>query len=76
LGVDNLLARPCDPVLQGMLEDNLDMVIKYIRSYPEESTGRIIFSNNALSIIEYSELKQHERSQFTEVILLQYESLF
>jgi UDP-N-acetylglucosamine pyrophosphorylase len=47
MGVDNILTKPCDPLLIGMMKgidgkNPLDMVSKYVDSFPGEKTGRIV----------------------------------
>lgn len=68
MGVDNLMAKPVDPVLIGMMKGvkgefgGLDLVAQYVKPIKdskgkEESVGRICFKNNLPSVVEYTDLK-------------------
>lgn len=65
MGVDNLLAKPIDPIQIGMLRGldsefkyGKDVVVKYVESSdPSEKVGRLCTNNKLPSVIEYKDFK-------------------
>ncbi|MDR2732935.1 MAG: UTP--glucose-1-phosphate uridylyltransferase, partial [Fibromonadaceae bacterium] len=57
-GVDNILAKPCDPVFIGAFADSkmaaASKVVK--KKYPEEKMGVFALENGLPGVIEYSEI--------------------
>ena len=58
-GVDNALAKICDPIFLGFMSDkNVDIASKAVdKTYPTEKVGLMCYKNDKPSIIEYSEMK-------------------
>jgi UDP-N-acetylglucosamine pyrophosphorylase/tRNA nucleotidyltransferase/poly(A) polymerase len=63
-GVDNALAKICDPTFVGyMATENVDIASKAVdKTYASEKVGVMCYKNNKPSIIEYSEMKEALKS--------------
>ncbi|MDR0515488.1 MAG: UTP--glucose-1-phosphate uridylyltransferase [Fibromonadaceae bacterium] len=65
-GVDNILAKPCDPAFMGAFEKSGKAAASKVvrKKYPEEKMGVFVLKNNLPAIIEYSEVPKERMSEF------------
>ncbi|MDR3000217.1 MAG: UTP--glucose-1-phosphate uridylyltransferase [Fibromonadaceae bacterium] len=65
-GVDNILAKPCDPIFIGAFVDSKmaagSKVVK--KKHPEERMGVFALKNGLPTVIEYSEIPQERKAEF------------
>jgi phosphomannomutase len=65
-GVDNILAKPCDPAFMGAFADSkmaaASKVVK--KKCPEEKMGVFALKNGLPAIVEYSEMPQEKAAEF------------
>jgi len=65
-GVDNILAKPCDPAFIGAFADSkmaaASKVVK--KRNPEEKMGAFALKNNLPTVIEYSEIPSERLAEF------------
>jgi len=65
-GVDNILAKPCDPPFMGAFVKSgsaaASKVVK--KKYPEEKMGVFVLKNNLPAVIEYSEIPRERMAEF------------
>jgi hypothetical protein len=72
MGVDNLLAKPIDPLLIGMLKGSegrarqLDVVSKYVDRLPGEKSSRIVMQGNSVGVVSAFEIAGSE-AKYNEV---------
>ena len=65
-GVDNILAKPCDPIFIGAFADSKmpagSKVVK--KKHPEEKMGVFALKDGLPTVIEYSEIPQERKAEF------------
>ncbi len=65
-GVDNILAKPCDPVFIGAFADSKAAVASKVvkKRNPEEKMGVFALKNGLPAVIEYSEIPSEKIAEF------------
>jgi UDP-N-acetylglucosamine/UDP-N-acetylgalactosamine diphosphorylase len=65
-GVDNILAKPCDPAFMGAFaKSGMAAASKVVRKkYPEEKMGVFVLKDNLPAVIEYSEVPKEKMAEF------------
>jgi phosphomannomutase len=65
-GVDNILAKPCDPPFMGAFaKSKMAAASKVVKKkHPEEKMGVFVLKNNLPAVIEYSEIPPERMAEF------------